>query len=141
MPIDAGSFKATAALIAVMTLALAASTPETASAAKKKDTKMTTSTAQPAAPPSAANAIHPFRVHMPDEALADLRRRLVATRWPDKETVDDRSQGAPLDKLQGLVHYWSTDYDWRKAEAKLNALPQFTTNIDGVDVYFIHVRY
>jgi pimeloyl-ACP methyl ester carboxylesterase len=139
MTIDAVRFKA-AALIAVMTLALAASSPGTADAAKKKDTKMTTSTAQPAAPASAASAIRPFSVHMSDEALADLRRRLVATRWPDKETVGDRSQGAPLDKLQGLVRYWSTDYDWRKAEAKLNALPQFTTNIDGVDVYFIHVR-
>jgi len=72
--------------------------------------------------------------------LVDLRRRIAATRWPDKETVDDQSQGAPLAKLQALVRYWGSGYDWRKAEAKLNALPQFMTNIDGVDIHFIHVR-
>ena len=77
---------------------------------------------------------------MPQADLADLRRRLKATRWPDKETVADQSQGAQLAKLQELVRYWGNDYDWRKAEAKLNALPQFTTNIDGVDIHFIHVR-
>jgi len=81
-----------------------------------------------------------FEVHVPKEKVQDLKRRLIATRWPDKETVSDKSQGVQLDKLQELVHYWSTDYDWRKAEAKLNALPQFITNIDGVDIQFIHVR-
>jgi len=81
-----------------------------------------------------------FEVHVPKEKVQDLKRRLIATRWPDKETVSDKSQGVQLDKLQELVHYWSTDYDWRKAEAKLNALPQFLTNIDGVDIHFIHVR-
>jgi hypothetical protein len=86
------------------------------------------------------NAIRPFRVNIPDEAIADLRRRLAATRWPDKETVKDESQGVPLAKLHELVRYWGTDYDWRKLEAKLNALPQFTTTIDGVDIHFIHVR-
>jgi Epoxide hydrolase N terminus len=85
-------------------------------------------------------AIRPFRVHVPEAQLADLCRRIAATRWPDKETVDDRSQGAPLAKLQDLVRYWGTGYDWRKAEAKLNALPQFITTIDGVDIHFIHVR-
>jgi pimeloyl-ACP methyl ester carboxylesterase len=85
-------------------------------------------------------AIRPFRVRVPEAQLADLRRRIAATRWPDKETVDDRSQGAPLAKLQELVRYWGTGYDWRKAEAKLNALPQFMTTIDGVDIHFIHVR-
>ena len=85
-------------------------------------------------------AIRPFRVKIPDEHLKDLRRRLVATRWPDKETVADRSQGVQLAKLQELVRYWGSSYDWRKAEARLNALPQFMTNIDGVDVHFIHVR-
>ena len=85
-------------------------------------------------------SIRPFKVHVPQAALDDLRRRIAATRWPDKETVADRSQGAQLAKLQELVRYWGTDYDWRKAEAKLNALPQFTTNIDGVDIHFIHVR-
>ena len=77
---------------------------------------------------------------MPDADLADLRRRLAATRWPDKETVADQSQGAQLAKLQELVRYWATDYDWRKGEAKLNAFPQFMTTIDGVDIHFIHVR-
>ena len=85
-------------------------------------------------------AIRPFHVHVPEEALTDLRRRLAATRWPDRETVADQSQGAQLAKLQELVRYWESGYDWRKTEAKLNALPQFMTNIDGVDIHFIHVR-
>src|SRR5262244_1636036 len=84
--------------------------------------------------------IRPFKVHVPDAALVDLRRRIAATRWPDKETVADQSQGAQLARLQALVRYWGNGYDWRKCEAKLNALPQFTTNIDGVDIHFIHVR-
>ena len=84
--------------------------------------------------------IRPFRVNVPEEALDDLRRRVLATRWPDKETVSDRSQGVQLANLQALVRYWGTDYDWRKAEAKLNALPQFITTIDGLDIHFIHVR-
>ena len=87
-----------------------------------------------------STAIRPFHVKVPDAQLADLRRRLLATRWPDKETVSDRSQGVPLEQLQMLVHYWGTGYDWRKVEARLNALPQFVTNIDGVDIHFIHVR-
>ena len=77
---------------------------------------------------------------MPDDALADLRRRIAATRWPDRETVADASQGVQLTKLQELVRYWGSGYDWRKAEAKLNAFPQFLTNIDGVDIHFIHVK-
>src|SRR4030095_1292767 len=85
-------------------------------------------------------AIRPFRVNVPDADLADLRRRLLATRWPDKETVSERPQGVQLEKLQALVHYWDTGYDWRKVEAKMNGLPQFVTNIDGVDIHFIHVR-
>jgi pimeloyl-ACP methyl ester carboxylesterase len=89
---------------------------------------------------SAQFAIRPFRVDVPDEALADLRRRIAATRWPDKETVADQSQGAQLASLQELVRYWGSGYDWRKAEAKLNALPQFMTNIDGLEIHFIHVR-
>jgi pimeloyl-ACP methyl ester carboxylesterase len=86
------------------------------------------------------NEIRPFHVSIPEEQLVDLRRRIAATRWPDRETVDDQSQGIQLTKLQALVRYWGTDYDWRKAEAKLNALPQFMTTIDGVDIHFIHVR-
>jgi pimeloyl-ACP methyl ester carboxylesterase len=88
----------------------------------------------------AGDAIRPFRVDVPDEQLVDLRRRIAATRWPDRETVNDQSQGVQLAKFQELVRYWGTDYDWRKAEAKLNALPQFMTTIDNVDIHFIHVR-
>ena len=88
-----------------------------------------------------ASEIHPFRVDIPDEALDDLRRRIVATNWPEKETVADQSQGVPLAMIQKLARYWMTDYDWRKCEAKLNALPQFTTAIDGVDIHFIHVSF
>jgi pimeloyl-ACP methyl ester carboxylesterase len=84
--------------------------------------------------------ILPFRVNVSDEALADLQRRIAATRWPDKETVADRSQGVKLAQLQELLRYWGTDYDWRKTEAKLNALPQFVTTIDGLDIHFIHVK-
>jgi pimeloyl-ACP methyl ester carboxylesterase len=94
--------------------------------------------------PSAAaaedNAIRPFRVSIPEAELVDLRRRIAATRWPGRETVNDRSQGVQLAKLQVLMRYWGTDYDWRKAEAKLNALPQFITTINDVDIHFIHVR-
>jgi pimeloyl-ACP methyl ester carboxylesterase len=87
-----------------------------------------------------ATEVRPFHVDIPQEALDDLRRRIDATRWPSKELVQDRSQGVQLDTLQALAQYWTTDYDWRKAEAKLNALPQFTTQIDGVDIHFIHVK-
>ena len=90
--------------------------------------------------PASATTIRPFRADVPEEAVVDLRRRLAATRWPDPETVPDQSQGAQLDNLQALVRYWGTDYDWRRAEARLNALPQFITEIDGLDIHFIHVR-
>ena len=85
-------------------------------------------------------SIRPFKAKVPKAVLDDLRRRVAATRWPDKETVADRSQGVQLAKIQELARYWSTDYDWRRLEAKLNALPQFTTTIDGLDIHFIHVR-
>jgi pimeloyl-ACP methyl ester carboxylesterase len=87
-----------------------------------------------------AREIRPFQVDIPDEALDDLRRRIAAARWPSRELVADRSQGVQLATMQELARYWATDYDWRKAEAKLNALPQFTTTIDGADIHFIHVR-
>jgi pimeloyl-ACP methyl ester carboxylesterase len=87
-----------------------------------------------------AAEIRPFHVEIPEEAIDDLRRRLAATRWPSKELIGDRSQGVQLATLQALVRYWTTEYDWRKAEAKLNALPQFKTEIDGVDIHFIHVK-
>jgi pimeloyl-ACP methyl ester carboxylesterase len=84
--------------------------------------------------------IRPFHVEISEEALEDLHRRIKATRWPSKELVPDRSQGVQLATLQELARYWTTDYDWRKAEAKLNTLPQFTTEIDGIEIHFIHVR-
>ena len=84
--------------------------------------------------------IRPFRVNVPDEQLADLRRRIAATRWPESETVADESQGVQLATIQELARYWMTDYDWRTCEAKLNALPQFLMEIDGLDIHFIHVR-
>jgi pimeloyl-ACP methyl ester carboxylesterase len=84
--------------------------------------------------------IRPFHVDIPDEALADLRRRIAATNWPEKETVADHSQGVPLAMMQALAEYWRTDYDWRRCEASLNALPQFLTEIDGLDIHFLHVR-
>ena len=84
--------------------------------------------------------VRPFRVEVPEEQLAELRRRIDATRWPSEELVADRSQGVQLATLQALARHWTTDYDWRKVEARLNALPQFTTEIDGVEIHFIHVR-
>ncbi len=96
------------------------------------------------APHSAAaaanDAIRPFRIDVPEDALVDLRRRLATTRWPENETVNDDSQGVPLATQQELIRYWLADYDWRKVEARLNALPQFITEIDGLDIHFIHVR-
>jgi pimeloyl-ACP methyl ester carboxylesterase len=100
------------------------------------------STPADAADPAKAEngAIRPYDVDIPQEDLDDLRRRVTATRWPSKELVDDRYQGVQLATIQELARYWTTDYDWRKAEAKLNALPQFMTEIDGIDIHFIHVR-
>ena len=87
-----------------------------------------------------SDAIRPFRVDVPEERLVDLRRRLAATQWPEKETVADETQGVQLATIQQLVRYWQTSHDWRKVEARLNALPQFITEIDGLDIHFIHVR-
>src|SRR6266480_5885191 len=89
---------------------------------------------------ASATTIRPFTVNFPEDALADLRRRIAATRWPSIELVADRSQGVQLATIQALARYWTTDYDWRKCEAKLNAMPHFKTEIDGVDVHFIHVK-
>src|ERR1700694_5388486 len=85
-------------------------------------------------------SIRPFKVDVPEEQLADLRSRIAATRWPEKETVADTTQGVQLATMQKLARYWGTEYDWRKCEAQLNALPQFITEIDGLDIHFIHVR-
>src|SRR5918996_2815130 len=85
-------------------------------------------------------AVRDFHIDVPEEELVDLRQRIAATRWPSKELVEDRSQGVQLATLQELARYWETDYDFGRVEARLNALPQFTTEIDGLDIHFIHVR-
>jgi Epoxide hydrolase N terminus len=95
---------------------------------------------QPAAVPTDTTAIRPFSINVPPAALDDLRRRIAATRWPEKETVANASQGVQLATMQKLARYWATDHDWRKVEAKLKALPHFITEIDGLDIHFIHVR-
>src|SRR5687768_13048507 len=89
---------------------------------------------------SVGTAVRPFTIDVPEADLEDLRSRVAATRWPDKETVDDLSQGVPLATMQALARYWTTEYDWRKVEARLKTLPQFITEIDGLDIHFIHVR-
>ena len=86
------------------------------------------------------NAIRPFRINVPEKALIDLRLRIAATQWPDRETVKDQSQGVPLATMQELARHWATDYDWRNCEARLNALPQFITEISGLDIHFLHIR-
>jgi pimeloyl-ACP methyl ester carboxylesterase len=103
---------------------------------------MSTPSSSPASADAATggDAIRPFSINVPEEALVDLRRRLAATRWPERETVTDQSQGVQLATIQKLARYWATEYDWRKIEAKMNALPQFITEIDGLDIHFIHVR-
>src|SRR5687768_2734736 len=89
---------------------------------------------------TATSAIRPFHFEAPQQAIDALRQRIAETQWPEKETVADSSQGVPLATMQDLARYWATDYDWRKVEAQLNALPQFITEIDGLDIHFIHVR-
>ncbi len=121
------------ALIATPCYAVAAS-----SAANTLASTTSATEKQPAR--SGEAAVRPFRVDIPQAALDELRRRIVATQWPEKETVSDQSQGVPLATMRELARYWATDYDWRKVEAKLNALPQFVTEIDGLDIHFIHVR-
>ena len=117
-----------------------ATTTNTTNATGATTTNTTNATGASVAPTSGNSDIRPFRVNVPEAELTDLRRRIVATRWPDRELVNDISQGVQLATLQKLARYWATDYDWRKVEARLNALPQFMTNIDGVDIHFIHVR-
>ena len=92
------------------------------------------------ATPTEDGGIRPFGVDVPEAELDDLRRRIAATHWPERETVGDSSQGVQLETIQELARYWATNYDWRKCEAKLNALPQFITEIDGLDIHFVHVR-
>ena len=100
----------------------------------------TTATQQSSEQAADKTAIRPFRVNVPEAELTELRRRINATRWPERETVTDQSQGVQLATIQKLAQYWATDYDWRKVEAQLQALPQFITEIDGLDIHFIHVR-
>jgi pimeloyl-ACP methyl ester carboxylesterase len=126
----------TAAAVGACSLVLLSASPARAAL---RETIMTGTLMQTQAP-TASDAIRPFKVNVPDSALADLRRRIAATRWPTKELVQDRSQGVQLATLRELARYWTTEYDWRKVEAKLNALPQFMTKIDGVDIHFIHVK-
>jgi pimeloyl-ACP methyl ester carboxylesterase len=101
---------------------------------------MTTATQQDREPAPSKHAVRPFRVNVPEAELTDLRRRIEATRWPDRETVADQSQGVQLATMQNLARYWGKQYDWRRCEAQLNALPQFITEIDGLDIHFVHVR-
>jgi hypothetical protein len=108
---------------------------------KGANTMTPTTATQPAIDQvSGKTAINPFHVNVPEAELTELRRRINATRWPERETVTDATQGVQLATVQALARYWATEYDWRKIEAKLNALPQFITGIDGLDIHFIHVR-
>jgi hypothetical protein len=90
--------------------------------------------------PPGVEAVRPFSVDIPEDALVDLRRRIAMTRWPERETVVDQSQGVQLATLRKLGHHWAADYDWRQIESRLNALPQFITELDRLDIHFIHVR-
>jgi len=103
-------------------------------------TQLQSATPTAARPVAENDAVRPFKFRATDEALADMRRRILATRWPDKETVIDPSQGVQLATTQAIARYWATDYNWRKVETRMNAYPQFLTNIDGLDIHFIHVR-
>src|ERR671915_293651 len=108
----------------------------TATRPRREETHMSVTTERPAE----ATAIRPFTFETPEADLEDLRARIAATRWPEKETVDDPSQGVQLATIQALARYWETEYDWRTCEARLNAYPQFITEIDGLDIHFVHVR-
>jgi len=129
-------------LVAIIFGLLLVAASSYAQTAIQKETSMSQSNAVllDAVPQKATAEIRPFHFTVTDEQLADLRRRVAATKWPERETVSDATQGVQLATMQKLAHYWATDYDWRKVEAKLNALPQFVTNIDGLDIHFIHVR-
>ena len=101
---------------------------------------MATATNQISNQPVATERIRPFQGNVPESQLTELRRRVHATRWPERETVTDATQGVQLATIQALARYWASDYDWRKVEERLNATPQFITDIDGLDIHFIHVR-
>ena len=134
-------FRATTLAATAFGLLLAAASSYAQTVTKKDNTVSQSSAVLLDAMPQTATAeIRPFHFTATEEQLADLRRRIVATKWPEKETVSDVTQGVRLTTMQELAHYWATDYNWRKVEARLNALPQFVTNIDGLDIHFIHVR-
>src|SRR3954469_19191914 len=143
----------TLSLIAGVAVCLAATSPLRAQVARSHDAQPILNRSRPMIEPNTVDvalqaprgrieseSIRPFHIHIPQERLTELRRRIRATQWPEKETVADQSQGVPLATLQELTRYWATEYDWRKVEARLNALPQFITEIDGLDIHFIHVR-
>jgi pimeloyl-ACP methyl ester carboxylesterase len=134
-------FRVTRLVATSFGLFLAAVSSYSQTVIKKETTVSQLSTLQlDAAPQTASPEIRLFHVNVPEEQLTDLRHRIAATKWPERETVSDATQGVQLETMQKLARYWATDYDWRKCEAKLNALPQFVTNINGVDIHFIHVR-
>lgn len=133
-------FSASALLGALAPFMLSAAQANPAPPATGTIATLVSAGAGAAGPTARDTSIRPFEFHASDEALADLQRRVLATKWPGRELVDDGTQGVQLETMQKLAQYWATDYDWRKVEARLNALPQFVTNIDGVDIHFIHVR-
>ena len=139
---DRRSFLASLAIAGAFGLILSGPLSYAQTATPRETTQKDSSMVQPAitAPVSPTAAIRPFQINIPEAELVVLRRRIADTQWPDKETVADSSQGVPLATMRELARYWATDYDWRKVEAKLNALPQFTTTLDGLDIHFIHVR-
>src|SRR6202046_3981031 len=110
------------------------------SGAARRNPTARTAVASETVAPEGPDAIRPFRTHISEAELTELRRRINATKWPERETVADASQGVQLATTQALARYWGTDYDWRKVEAKLQSLPNFLTEIDGLDIHFIHVR-
>jgi pimeloyl-ACP methyl ester carboxylesterase len=138
---DWSMFRAVSLAAAILGLLLSAASSDAQTAIKKGTSVAQLSTLQlDPVPQAAAAEIRPFHIKVSEEELVDLKRRIAATKWPERETVSDVTQGVQLATMQKLAHYWATDYDWRNVEARLNALPQFVTNIDGLDIHFIHVR-
>jgi pimeloyl-ACP methyl ester carboxylesterase len=136
-----GMFHVTSLAVTIFGLLLLATSSHAQTAIKKETITPQLGTLQiDAVPQTAAAEIRPFHFKVSEAELVDLKRRIAATKWPERETVSDASQGVQLATMQALAKYWATDYDWRKVEARLNALPQFVTNIDGLDIHFIHVR-
>jgi len=132
-------FMASSIVFGILTPIAAAQTRKFKS--NQKELNMTqTSAAQPGGEQTAKDAIRPFKVNFPDSELTDLRNRIKATKWPERETVNDETQGVQTATMKALADYWASNYDWRKVEAKLNSYPQFITNIDGLDIHFIHVK-